>query len=370
MKDKIYFHNLNGLRFIAALLVVICHIELNKKYFNLPNCRESVKKLGFLGVDLFFVLSGFLITFLLLKEKQKFSNINFKSFYLRRILRIWPLYYFIIILSLFVLPEISFFNIPNFNSNFNSNFELLKIILLFLLLLPNVLIFIKDIPFVAQSWSIGTEEQFYLVWPLIVNRLTNFKRGFVLIIIVYWVLYCFINLSFLDDVRFFNLFRNYYALFKVDVLSIGALSATLLFYKDKLLLKICNLTVFVFCCSSLLFYCFFLPNVFLIERMSYAMLFAIIILNLVNNPKLKNLLENKVFNYLGQISYGIYMYHQIAIVFLINVYFYFMKEPISNYLIYPLSIVLTILLSHFSYQLIEKPFLKMKLKYTFFSNEK
>ena len=107
-KYRIHFNNLNGLRFLAALMVVICHIEQNKKGFLLPNLRALVKHLGVLGVDLFFVLSGFLITILLLKEKEIFKKIEYKKFYLRRILRIWPLYYLVVILSLFVLPNIPF----------------------------------------------------------------------------------------------------------------------------------------------------------------------------------------------------------------------------------------------------------------------
>jgi peptidoglycan/LPS O-acetylase OafA/YrhL len=369
MKDKIYFRNLNGLRFIAALLVVICHIELNKKYFNLPNSRELLKQLGVLGVDLFFVLSGFLITFLLLKEKQKFSTINFKNFYFRRILRIWPLYYFIVLLSIFVLPEISILDIPNNNLDFDSSSELLKVLLLFILLLPNALLCIKAIPFAAQSWSIGTEEQFYLIWPWIVDRLTNLKKWFFFIFSGYLILYYLISFSFLDEIKYITFFRSYYGLFKVDVLSVGAFSAVLLFDKDKFLSKICTIPVFIFCCLAILFLYTF-SNIFVIERIVYSILFAIIILNLVNNSQLENLLENKVLNYLGQISYGIYMYHQIVIVFLINTHIVFIKGSLNNYLIYPLSMILTIVLSHLSYQLLEKYFLRIKLRFSPFSNEK
>ena len=119
-KIKLYFKNLNGVRFIAAFMVLICHIELNKKFFNIPNYRETTKFLGHLGVDLFFVLSGFLITFLLIKEKDLFGKINFKNFYIRRILRIWPLYFLIVIFSLFILPKFTIFHI---NGNFVDNRE-------------------------------------------------------------------------------------------------------------------------------------------------------------------------------------------------------------------------------------------------------
>ncbi|HSB94527.1 MAG TPA: acyltransferase, partial [Flavitalea sp.] len=96
---KIYFKNLNGFRFLAASGVIITHIELYKARVGAPNIWQHplVFELGSAAVDFFFVLSGFLITYLLLEEKKQFKKINFRLFYTRRILRIWPLYYFIIL---------------------------------------------------------------------------------------------------------------------------------------------------------------------------------------------------------------------------------------------------------------------------------
>lgn len=216
-KIKLYFKNLNGLRFFAAFMVLICHIELNKKYFKLTNNREVTRFLGDLGVDLFFVLSGFLITFLLIKEKEYFEKINFKNFYIRRILRIWPLYYFIVILSLFILPKFSIFHINGSFFEFENNMEAIKIMLLFIFILPNVLYLIKPIAFSAQTWSIGVEEQFYLIWPFIVNRFKKYKFLFISVIIIYWLLYWLLSLNFLNKLPYIELFKNFYALFKIDV---------------------------------------------------------------------------------------------------------------------------------------------------------
>ena len=90
--DRLYFPNLNGLRFIAALLVIVHHIEQLKYIYGLPNNFSSsfVQIIGELGVILFFVLSGFLITYLLLEEEKRTTTIAVKNFYLRRVLRIWP----------------------------------------------------------------------------------------------------------------------------------------------------------------------------------------------------------------------------------------------------------------------------------------
>lgn len=99
MNNKVvYLPGLNTIRFIAAFTVIINHIELFKRNFNQSNFLNiaAIFSMGRLGVVLFFVLSGFLITYLLLLEKDKFKTIDIKRFYIRRALRIWPLYYLLL----------------------------------------------------------------------------------------------------------------------------------------------------------------------------------------------------------------------------------------------------------------------------------
>ena len=366
MRDKIYFHNLNGVRFIAAFFVIICHVELIKKYYNIDNFRAETIFLGGLGVDLFFVLSGFLITFLLLKEKEQFFKIDYKAFYMRRILRIWPLYYVVVILSLFILPNFDIFSIPLLHSKFNPSTDWLYVLLFFILMLPNVLFFIKPIHFATQTWSIGTEEQFYLIWPLLISKTKKYKVLFVSVLVTYWIFYFFINSSFFDDFRSIDIFRNFYSLFKIDVLTIGAFAAILCFEKNTILDKIINFKVFIVAILLLLY--FYTNENLFVERIVYSLLFALLILNLVNLQSLSTVLEFKVINYLGKISYGIYMYHLILIVMILNILI--KLNCFNNILLYVLSFTVTIVVSSLSYEYIEKPFLKLKLKYTYFENKK
>jgi peptidoglycan/LPS O-acetylase OafA/YrhL len=109
-KESLYLPNLNGIRFMAAIMVLIHQLEYTKKELGLNKIwtQNGLGYLGDLGVILFFTLSGFLITYLLLIEKHKTGVINIKSFYVRRILRIWPLYYFIILLFYYFDCFISF----------------------------------------------------------------------------------------------------------------------------------------------------------------------------------------------------------------------------------------------------------------------
>lgn len=119
--SRIYYPNLNGLRFFAALSVMIYHFY-GTKTLN-----------GHFGVTLFFVLSGFLITSLLLEEKQQTETISIPKFYIRRFLRIAPLYFFIIILS-----SISFFYAESANTSIYK--EALPYYLFFL---PNLALVLK-----------------------------------------------------------------------------------------------------------------------------------------------------------------------------------------------------------------------------------
>lgn len=368
MKDKLYFNNLNGLRFIAALMVIISHLELNKSLFNMTNSFPNLKELGRLGVSLFFVLSGFLITFLLLKEKNKNGLIAIKNFYLRRIYRIWPLYFFIIILSLLVLPYFEIFQIPNLKLEIESPFRYFMVVILFLFFLSNVLISIKLIPFATQTWSIGTEEQFYLIWPLIINKCNQLKPLFIWILVLYNLLLLVLNFGFLPPFKYLDLFTSFIHAFQLDSLTIGALGAYLLYCNSDIIQRISNLFVFSLTLIIIVLTIIFQVDFSFLETTFFALLFIIVILNLVNHPKLASLLENKFLHFLGKISYGLYMYHQIVIVFVLNC---LLKFSINNsFLLYIFSISFTILISGISYQYLEKPFLFKKEKLAIFNNRK
>ncbi len=154
---------LDGVRGLAALMVLFCHFW----FWDVWKGRwwYEVAHSGWLGVDLFFVLSGFLITGILLDTKGKTNY--FREFYRRRVLRIFPLYYFALLLSVF-----SILVIDRRPANLFSGYDSLT---WFLTFLPNVAIALKNdwlyqTNWVGLShlWSLAVEEQFYLVWPLVV----------------------------------------------------------------------------------------------------------------------------------------------------------------------------------------------------------
>ena len=365
-KDKIYFPNLNGLRFIAAFLVIIHHIEQFKSISNVENYWGKVPFIdiiGKLGVVLFFVLSGFLITYLLLTEEHSFKKISIRKFYARRILRIWPLYFLIIILAFFVLPNIAIFTLPGYGKDVIYSDLLLKLFL-YAIFFPNlVLSLLGLVPYASHTWSIGTEEQYYLVWPII---LRYFKKN--RIILMFFIIFLYktfekiLSTNYSDILPYKNVIKSFWSSFNIDCMAIGGIYAILLFQKNKFLKLIQNNTVFYFTTSLAIFLMLkgiYIPN---IHYEFYSVLFGIIILNFATNDKIKISFENKLLNYFGSISYGLYMYHPIAIILALTISISIGFT--TNWLIYPLTFTLTIIMAGLSYKYFELFFLKFKDKFS------
>ena len=365
-KQKIYFPNLNGLRFIAAFLVIIHHIEQLKSISNFENYWGTIPFIGIigkLGVVLFFVLSGFLITYLLLTEEDSFKKISIRKFYIRRILRIWPLYFFIIILAFLILPNIDLFVLPNYGKDVIYSNLFLKLFL-YAIFFPNlVLSLLGVVPYASHTWSIGTEEQFYLVWPVIIKHFKKYRIGLMLFIIAFYLAFkFFLTTHYSDILPYKNVITAFWSTFSIDCMAIGGIYAILLFQKSKLLKLLKN---------NILFYLTIIVTVILMLKgiyipkfhyEFYSILFGIIILNFAANDTIKISLENKIFNYLGNISYGLYMYHPIGIVLALAISISIGFT--TNWFIYPLSFTLTIIIAGFSYKYFESFFLKFKDKFS------
>ncbi len=364
--EKLYFPNLNGIRCVAALLVIIYHIEQIKSIYNIQNyAYESpfIDIIGHLGVILFFVLSGFLITYLLLMEEKTTNKISVRQFYMRRILRIWPLYFLVIVLALFVLPNFSFFTLPGFGKEVVLDNLTIKIILYLTFFANMVLSFFGIIPYASQTWSIGTEEQFYLIWPIIIKYI---KRNRILLMILVVIVYVAINLilnsRYSNFLPYKKVFTEFWTGFSIDCMAIGGFFAVLSFQGSKFLKLFLNKYLFYVILTAtiiLIIIGFHFP---LFHDEIYAVMFGIIILNFATNRQIKLSLENKVFNYLGKISYGLYMFHPIAVVVTIKIGM--QLGIVSNYYFYPVSVLLTILISGVSYKYFEKKFLSYKMKFS------
>lgn len=364
--NKVYFPNLNGLRFIAALLVIIHHVEQLKSAFGLNSHWNNafVEVIGKLGVILFFVLSGFLITYLLLAEEKKTGTINIKKFYIRRILRIWPLYFLIVLLGFFVLANIPFFNLGKLSDAIPENFAIK--FLMFVFFIPNIALAIYPaVPFVAQTWSVGIEEQFYIIWPIAMKSIKQ-KQLFFYIFILGYVIMNIFGFKFIKTHLFshniVNIIAEIWASFSIDCMAIGGLFAFYLYKKSWIISYLHSKYVQW---PVILMICFFIGfgiTVPYIHYEFYAILFGILILNLASNAKSVINLETLVLNYLGKISYGLYMYHGIGIVIALKLLnLYNIHSSIMQYLF---SVLFSILLAGISYKYFEKYFITVKTKYT------
>jgi peptidoglycan/LPS O-acetylase OafA/YrhL len=279
------------------------------------------------------------------------------------VLRIWPLYFLLVFLAFFILPNISVFTLPGFTKEALHGGFLLKLFL-YLIFVPNLaLLLMGTIPYVSHTWSVGVEEQYYVVWPII---LKYFKKYRLLVMLGIIFLYLFaVKITELNCTEFIPhraIINAFLINFNIDCMAIGGVFAILLFQKS-------NALKFLF--SSYFFYSVVILVVSLLligvtfsylNAEIYALLFGIIILNFAANDKIKISLENKVLNYLGNISYGLYMYYSIGIVLALVIC---MKiNFISNWLSYPLSFIFTIIIASLSYKYFETFFLKYKTKFS------
>jgi len=355
--ETIYFSGLNGLRAIASIAVVICHVSLNLEMFHLNryNFRalENGHPLGAFsagyGVSVFFVLSGFLITFLLQAEKQQ-QEISIRKFYLRRILRIWPLYYLYMFLSILVISY--------WEEDINVTALLLHIF--YAANLPAAMGLY--LPFLYHYWSLGIEEQFYMLWPWInkkVNSLIVFCAISIVVLIIIKLSVHFIYKDSLAD----KILQ--YARFQC--LIIGALGAVLYRQCNPMFMRVTDNKVSQFICWGIMFLVainrFHIATVIDNEIISVVALCLIIgQINIKN--RLINL-ESPVFNFLGQISYGIYVIHPLLIFLLSKCSIIMHVQPLYRYyLVYFCVLGSIIAISYLSFTYFEKYFLTLKGKFT------
>lgn len=365
---KVYFSNLNGLRFLAALLVIIHHIEQFKQLLGQKNHFDIywVRVIGPAGVILFFVLSGFLITYLLLTEQLETGTISIRNFYVRRVLRIWPLYYLIVMASFWIFPHLSLLGIPNLSNllhqNFNAKF------LMYLLFLPNLAATIyPPVAYASQAWSVGVEEQFYLLWPLLLKRIKNKLKLFYFIIIIILIIKLLFFFLAEKIIGKSTLAASILSFLNIDYMAIGGVFAFYLFNNNDILKWIFNRYIQVsalIILFFLLFSGFYIP-IIAIHSDIFGILFGILIINSAANPKSIINLENKFFNYLGKISFGLYMFHPLAIVICLKL---LTRAHITGmFATYFSSILLTIVFATISYIFLESYFIRKK---TLFSGHK
>ena len=345
-----YYYNLDGVRALAALMVLVQHFFFseNVKYLEQLVHYQKFAQIGQHGVSLFFCLSGFVITRILINTR--FENDYFINFYKRRALRIFPLYYLGLFAYYFVFPII-----------FNEDIVDFKLQMPYYFYLQNFTEVLKiDAIGPIHYWSLAVEEHFYLLWPLvifIVKPKHIWKFIIFSFIIILLLKYYMLNKG---------LTINYFTFTRIDQIMFGAFLAILEmrdFFKLKRTARIMFFSGFLSLLLGAIINLISSELFFVKEIFKYPILglfFSCLIgflISLSETHLINRILKSKVLQYLGRISYGIYVWHVLALAILNKVF-------ISGFLLFDffLALILTILISHLSFFYFENYFLKFKKK--------
>jgi peptidoglycan/LPS O-acetylase OafA/YrhL len=331
---KEHIPSLNGLRAISIFLVLFAHIIL--KNFNFTENPG-----GQIGVTIFFVISGYLITLLLLKEEESKGTISLKSFYIRRTIRIFPIYYFL----LFVYLILELVGVLNFctNSWITS------------------LTYTKYFPIKNGSewesghlWSLSIEEHFYLIWPLIFKNFRKYRVWFASLVIGIVTL-CRLT----TDVSVMHILTRGDALMWGCIFAIyNSRLVTALKSRSNFFAIIPFVTLIVVLTFKRIFTLMqfqhfqnyvttFFGSYGLLTNLSIG--FIIIISIHYKDNGWYNFLNTAMLNYIGKLSYSIYIWQQL-----------FFSSSLGKLSSFPLNIIVIFIVAVLSFNLIEKPFLNLR----------
>lgn len=343
-----YYPSLNGLRGVAIIIVVMSHLalSLNKLYVT---CF-----VGGLGVNIFFVLSGFLISSLCLKEQKATGGLSLKSFYIRRVLRIFPVAY-LYLAVLFVLDIIFHLQIPVFQY-------------------LGAMLYMLDLdyfkrnhftPEVAHYWSLSVEEQFYIIFPFILKKSRSVFYYAVLFIVVVLPLLCGLQELFKElNERVFFLFTH--ILIKFQSIAVGCLLAILAFnkqldYKWMFRYKVVINILAIFFIFYLRYDAYYSFKSVCVNLIIAVLTGYIVVSNMVPSRDLiYRILNSSALSTIGILSYSIYIWQQL---------FTFGSVKLPKYMVtFPGNVIFIIVISSLSYFFYEKYFLTLKSKFSKLKN--
>ena len=345
-----YYKNLDGLRGIAAIMVVAFHFySYPDGYYDDATLAKKITGIGQHGVSLFFVLSGFLITRILFATKG--SGNYFYCFFVKRILRIAPLYYFFLFIWFYLLPPLINYPIAPVMDQLPAFLYVQNVYSTF------------GIPQGGPPhfWSLAVEEHFYLVWPFVVYYTPS--RHLIKLLIA--------GTAAIFVIRYFMLSNGLpihdFTLTRIDQIMMGTFLAILelkgLFRKQSVfgLALVSILSV-----ASATYFFMLGPEFFLLKEMLKYFLLAIcfasiigMFLSLSTNSFVNKVLSTRPLLYVGQISYGIYVWHVVALILL-------QHFLITGIVLVDLLVAfgLTFVMAHVSFYYFELYFLRWKLHLT------
>ncbi|MBL8001566.1 MAG: acyltransferase [Flavobacteriales bacterium] len=369
-KRSVSFPELDAVRTLCFLSVFFFHALYATDPAVIADARYRFFKVhlfgdGGLGVNVFFVLSGFLITYLLLAEKRLNGRIDVPRFWLRRVLRIWPLYYATLVVGFFLIPAVkAAIGQPEPETadllhylTFTGNFDQAR----------------GEFPassVVSILWSIAVEEQFYLFWPVLIAIVPERRLPwlFASVVAMGIVFRGIVNDAFAYECH---------TLSCVNDMAIGGWASMALFSERGrswvagwgrptiLLLHLAFLVLYIF--RDKLLMPWFIPGI--LDRTLFAASAASLLLYQVQGmPTRLRLTHSPVLQWAGRISYGLYCLHPIAVLVAIQV----MQRTGLDHTVWcaliwqpGLALVLTFVLAWASHRWFERPFLRLKDRFAY-----
>ena len=349
--SKIYFPALDALRAIAMLLVFAAHLGPVAATVGVGTIWTASPVFGNVGLILFFVLSGFLITYLLLVEQKDRKRIDISRFYLRRILRIWPLYFIIIGIGQFLIPCTGLFGLDSIYGATAPNFR--QASLYYLFFLPNLaFLTVSPVnPLLGFTWSIGVEEQFYLIWPLVlrIGRRHLQMIFAVIIALVLWSTWVYIP--------------KISAVIRWSNMGFFALGGLMAFFRAKrpdiviaLSTRMTQVVVLLLAIGLIA-----IRQIFA-DGWAAALLFSLVILHATQPSTLIGRLRYPWLRYLGRISYGMYIFHVLVITLVVRAWTQ-AGIPAAGWRLPLLAFAATVLAGTLSWYGIERFFLGLKRRF-------
>ncbi|MEO6489462.1 MAG: acyltransferase [Ferruginibacter sp.] len=355
-----YFKNLDAFRFLSFLGVFLSHtLVLPSPTNGISDFLRSFFTMYYLGVPFFFTLSSFLITYRLLAEKQHKNAIDLLSFYKNRILRIWPAYFILLIACFLMLPLLA--GVLKIQS------PSLPPVLPFLFFYANFYMIEHGVAFtfaLTILWSISIEEQFYLVWGSVLKILSKNLALVIILLFVFSIIfsYCYLYVLHKDSKNL-----AIHSIFVLQNFCTGALIALICIKKESVFVFLKKMPPIIILSVYILLPVayFFIQDMVLLNIIKSICYSVIIYDQCFNHHRFFNAGRSAMINYLGKISYGLYLYHAIVFVILQKGFNFFgSPQPSSFVNLFQVVVCLavTFIVAHASYKFVESKFLALKNK--------
>ena len=339
------YSNIDQLRFIAALSVAIAHLIISQEGLNL-----NLEILSSISVEIFFIISGFVLAPQILKVAQSKNIVNYKIFLIRRWYRTIPLYILSLVLTSIIVGQF-------------LSFDFFK----YFFFIQNFVEIIVQVDYFSISWSLSVEEWFYIIFPIFLFIFLKFfklnnNKTIIYISILFMILIFLLRFISINDEEWGSNIRRI-VLYRLDSIVFGFI---LYFYKDKIIDKFINK---IWLLTSIIFISIIIYKILIINSYQNLIFYKIIFHYLVGlwgslvvlffyifdkNIKKKSLIQFNLF--LGKISYSIYLFH-LMIIYIISSFNISIMYAMVLFLLTQISI------SSLLYYYFEKPILELRPPY-------